>query len=255
MEREGGGLSEHPRFINAGNPSAFTLDGTRTYLIGDRQVVVLDPGPEGAEHVRALADAVRDAEEVRVTLTHGHRDHAPAGFALAEALGVELWGPEGLEGVDRPLRHDDVLPTDAGELVAVETPGHARHHLAFHWPERRALFAGDVLLGRGATTWVGEYPGCVADYLDSLERLRALDLDVIYPAHGPPIEEPGAVIERYREHRLERIRQVEDALREDPEADEDELARRVYGDVPHAMREAVLRSVRALMQHVGYARS
>jgi glyoxylase-like metal-dependent hydrolase (beta-lactamase superfamily II) len=214
-------------------------------------VVVIDAGPEGEEHVRALADAVRDADEVHVVLTHGHRDHSPAAFALAEELGLEVWGPEGLAGVERPLRHGDMLSTDQGDLVAVDTPGHARHHLAFHWPSRRALFAGDLLLGRGATTWVGEYSGCVADYLASLDRVSALELDVIYPAHGPPLEDPKEAIARYEGHRRERIRQVVKALRERPGAEEDEVVDIVYeGGVPDAMREAALFSVRALMEYV-----
>jgi glyoxylase-like metal-dependent hydrolase (beta-lactamase superfamily II) len=206
--------------------------------------------------VRALADAVREADEVLIVITHGHRDHAPAAFSLAEELGVEVWGPEGLDGVERPLRHGDVLETDEGDLVAIDTPGHARHHLALHWPARRALFAGDLLLGRGATTWVGEYSGSVADYLGSLERLRALELDVVYPAHGPPLADPADAIDRYESHRRERIRQVAEALRERPEVEEDELVGIVYGGgVPDAMREAALLSVRALMEHVGYPRS
>jgi glyoxylase-like metal-dependent hydrolase (beta-lactamase superfamily II) len=216
---------------------------------------VLDPGPEGEAHVRALAAEVQDAEEVRVVLTHGNRDHAPAAFPLAERLGVEVWGPEGLPAVDRPIAHGDVLPTDEGELVAVATPGHARHHLAFHWPSRRAAFVGDLLLGRGETTWVGEYSGCVADYLASLARLRELDAAVLYPAHGAPIEDPEAAIGRFEEHRRARIGQVEALVRERPDADEAEIAQHVYGEVVDGMHEAVLRSVRALMEHVGYPRS
>jgi glyoxylase-like metal-dependent hydrolase (beta-lactamase superfamily II) len=214
-------------------------------------VAVIDAGPEGPEHVQALADALQDVDEVHVVLTHGHQDHAPAAFDLAEQLGLDVCGPEGLAGVERPLRHGDVLSTDQGDLVAIDTPGHARHHLAFHWPTRRALFAGDLLLGRGATTWVGEYAGCVADYLDSLDRVRALDLEVIYPAHGPPLEDPADAVTRYESHRRDRIRQVATALQEHPGAEEEELVDVVHeGGVPDAMREAALFSVRALMEYV-----
>lgn len=216
--------------------------------------MVIDPGPDGASHLDALSDSVEGAEEVLVVVTHGHRDHAPAAFTLAERLGVDVWGPRGFSPVDRTLAHGDRLDTDEGELVAVDTPGHARHHLAFHWPARRALFAGDLLLGRGETTWVGEYAGCVADYLASLGRLRRLDLDVAYPAHGPRIDDPAAVIDRYEAHRRDRIRQVDEVLRARPEIEEEEVLDLVYGaSVPQAMREAALRSVRALMEHVGYS--
>lgn len=217
---------------------------------------MIDPGPEGATHLAGVAAAVEDAEEVRIVVTHGHRDHAPAAFELAGLLGADVWGPDGLEGVDRGLAHGESLPTDAGDLVAIHTPGHARHHLALHWPVRRALFAGDLLLGRGSTTWVGEYAGCVADYLASLQRVRALELATIYPAHGPVLEDPVEAIDRYEEHRRERIRQVEEALRGRPGIEEEDLLSVVYGEtVPAEMREAALMSVRALLEHVGYPRS
>lgn len=217
---------------------------------------MVDPGPEGATHLAEVAAAVQGAEEVRIVVTHGHRDHAPAAFELAERLGADVWGPEGLEGVDRGLGHGESLPTDAGDLVAIHTPGHARHHLALHWPVRRALFAGDLLLGRGSTTWVGEYAGCVADYLASLQRVRELELATIYPAHGPTLENPVEAIDRYDGHRRERIRQVEEAVLGRPDIEEDELLSVVYGEaVPDAMREAALMSVRALLEHVGYPRS
>jgi glyoxylase-like metal-dependent hydrolase (beta-lactamase superfamily II) len=218
--------------------------------------VVIDPGPADATHLDALAAAVEDAEHARIVLTHGHRDHAPAALALAERTGLEVWGPAGLPLVDHPIVHGDVVPTDEGDLVAVETPGHARHHLAFHWPDRRALFVGDLLLGRGATTWVGEYSGCVADYLSSLDRVRALDLGVIYPAHGPALEDPVDAVARFEAHRRERIQQMEEALAAQPDATEIDMLSVVYGaGVPQAMLEAALLSVRALMEHVGYPRS
>ncbi|MGH7340235.1 MAG: MBL fold metallo-hydrolase, partial [Candidatus Rokuibacteriota bacterium] len=175
-----------PRFLNAGNAGPFTLDGTRTYIVGRRTVAVIDAGPDLEPHVRALEAAVDEAESVAIVVTHGHPDHAPGARALAAALATDLWGPAGVDGVTRPLSDGDCVPTDEGELIAVDTPGHSRHHLGLHWPARRALFAGDLVLGKGDTVWVGEYPGCVADYLQSLERVRRLGVDVIYPAHGPP---------------------------------------------------------------------
>lgn len=191
------------------------------------------------------------ATTVRVVLTHGHSDHAAAATALSGLLGCEVWGPAGLEAVTRPLADGERVPTDAGDLVAVSTPGHTRDHLAFHWPCRRALFAGDLLLGRGDTTWVAEYPGCVGDYLASLDRVAALDLEVIYPAHGPPLEDPGTALRRFREHRTARIRQVAQALEADPDAEPEDLLEVVYGPrIPADLRRAAVRSLAALAEYV-----
>jgi glyoxylase-like metal-dependent hydrolase (beta-lactamase superfamily II) len=199
---------------------------------------------------------MEDVTHPVVLLTHGHADHAAAAPAVAGALGAEIWGPRGVEGVTRVLGDGDEVETDEGVLTAVHTPGHTLEHLAFHWPRRHALFAGDLLLGRGETTWVAEYPGCVADYLASLERLRGLDLEVIYPAHGPPLEDPLAAIGRFEGHRRERIRQVREAMAANPGAGAEELLDAVYGEaIPPGLEGPALRSLAALVEYVsGQAR-
>jgi glyoxylase-like metal-dependent hydrolase (beta-lactamase superfamily II) len=244
-------LASHPPHLSAGNAGPFTLDGTRSYRIGRRSAVVLDPGPDVEHHVRALASWLSDADEVRVVLTHGHHDHAGGAPRLAQALRVPVMGPAGVAQVEVPLDDGARIPTDEGTLVAVPTPGHARHHLAFLWDERQALFVGDLMLGRGDTTWVGEYPGCVADYLESLATVRRLAPQVIYPAHGPPIDEVQAALDRYQDHRMARIRQVEEALRDHPGASGDDLVARVYGTaLPSAVHTAARMSLEAMNDYL-----
>jgi glyoxylase-like metal-dependent hydrolase (beta-lactamase superfamily II) len=244
-------LSAQPRFLTAGNAGPLTLDGTRTYLVGESTLAVIDAGPALEPHMQAIRDVVAGADELALVVTHGHSDHAAAARILATELGVDLWGPRGLDGVTRPLDDGQAVPTDAGDLIAVATPGHARHHIGLHWPTAHAFFVGDLLLGSGDTVWVGEYPGCVADYLESLERVRALGPRVIYPAHGPPIEKPDEVIDRYASHRRARIREMETLLAERPSATTGELVESLYGRaLPEGLRRAVERSVEALKAHV-----
>lgn len=225
------------------------MDGTRTFLVGHRSVGIIDPGPDEPSHVDALVRAVEGAETVTILLTHGHRDHAGAVAALAERVGASVRGSgHPLAG---PLDDGKGVETDAGEIFAVDTPGHARPHTAFHWPAAEAVFAGDMILGLGDTTWVGEYPGCVADYLESLNRLRALDCQVIYPGHGPAIDDVVACLDRYEAHRLERIGQVREVVRQHPEADTDQLLSAVYGDrVPEGAMQAARLSTKALLDFV-----
>lgn len=219
--------------------------------MGRRRAAVIDPGPDLASHVEVLAAAVRSAETVSILLTHGHADHAGAAPALAEAVNADIRAPEGVDAPGPPLSDGGRVETDEGELVAVHTPGHTADHLCFHWPRERALFAGDLLLGRGDTTWVADYRGCVADYLASLERLRGMDLAVVYPAHGPPLYDVAGALERFERHRRQRIRQVERALAERPDADADHLLEAVYGDtIPRAMHGPARRSLEALVEHV-----
>jgi len=214
-------------------------------------LAVIDPGPDVQAHVRALVVAAAEAEHVHILLTHGHPDHTEAARPLADRLGAEVLGPE-LEGVvDRVIRDGDSVGTDHGALVAVHTPGHTEDHLCFHLPSQGALFAGDLLLGTGDTTWVAEYPGCVADYFDSLARLRRLELRVIYPGHGPPLDDPAAAIDRFERHRRERVAQVEEALAALSSDDMDDLLDLVYGDsVPSGLHGAAIRSLGALVDYV-----
>lgn len=237
------------RVVEAGNAGPFTLEGTRTWLVGTGTVAVIDPGPDLESHRRALLDALAGSQRVVVLVTHHHADHAGGARVLADALDAPLLGPGG--GGEEPLADGAAVELPTGPLVALSTPGHAEHHLSFHWPTARALFCGDLLLGRGSTTWVGGYRRCVGDYLASLDRLEALGLERIFPAHGPVIEDPAESIGRYRAHRLERIQQVRDARATEPDADVSRLVQLVYGTaLPTAMRRAAETSVRAILDYL-----
>jgi glyoxylase-like metal-dependent hydrolase (beta-lactamase superfamily II) len=205
--------------ITAPNPGPMTLEGTNTYIVGRDPAVVIDPGPDDESHI----DAVRKAAEARggigtVLLTHDDADH----LAGVEPLGMEP---------TRPADGDVV----AG-LTVIATPGHAAEHLCF--VTGRACFTGDLILGEGSTI-VGprRYGGSLGDYMRSLERLRELDLDVLYPGHGPEIHDPEAKIEWYIEHRLMRERRLVAAL-DRGERSRTALLDEVWDDVPEELRPA-----------------
>ena len=238
-----------PRAVTAANPGLFTLDGTRTYVVGRKMAAVIDPGPDDADHLRALRAAVADARRVVVLVTHDHADHSGCARALADALRAPLLGP--CRDADGPLADGGAVETDEGGLLAVDTPGHCAEHLCFWWPRAGALFAGDLMLGEGSTTWVGEYPGCVRDYLASLARVEVLAARVIYPAHGPPIEDVPGTLAAYREHRLARIEQAEQAQRDHPGATPAQLVTTIYGDdLPPRLRDAAEASIAAMLDYL-----
>ncbi len=247
-----------PRVVKADNRGPFTLDGTRTFLVGTATVAVVDPGPDSEPHVRELLSRLHSAREVRVLLTHTHGDHAAAAQTLARHLGAPVLGPASGAGDPDSVREPDSrlvdgarVPTDQGDLVAVETPGHTRDHMAFHWPRARALFAGDLVLGRGSTTWVGEYVDSVGDYLRSLRRVRALNLAVIYPTHGRPLRDPLEALKRFEAHRLERVAEVREALRGRPTARATELVEPIYGKgLSPAQAKAAASSIEAMLYYL-----
>jgi glyoxylase-like metal-dependent hydrolase (beta-lactamase superfamily II) len=239
-----------PSWVTANNPGPFTLSGTRTFFVGVRRVVVIDPGPvDDDPHMEALAERMSQADEATILLTHGHPDHAGCLEALMERTGARARGVGHYMAAH--LNDGELVETDQGALVTVDTPGHANPHAVFYWPDANAAFVGDMVLGSGDTTWVGEYPGCVADYLESLQRLERLGCDVLYPAHGDAIEDVAECIARYRAHKMERVAQVRAVLQTEPDADLDRVYEVVYGDaVPVGFRRAAEMSLGALLDYV-----
>ena len=193
--------------VRAGNPSPLTLDGTNTYVAGGW---VIDPGPDDPAHLDAVA---AHGPFEGIVLTHSHYDHAEGAPALAARAGVEVVQPRGGERV--------------GPFDAIATPGHSPDHVALLFG--RVLFAGDTVLGTGSV-FVGGDEGSMAAYLDSLRRLRELDLEAILPGHGPAVWEPRTKLEEYIEHRLERERLVVEALSSGATT-RDELLDRAWSDV------------------------
>ncbi len=264
------------RSVLAPNPGPFTFDGTRSYVVGEGgAAAVVDPGPAADAHVAALARAAsgprqaagplpspagpaphrpaaaaEGSRQVVILLTHAHADHAAGASALARLLGgVRVIGPGG----SAPLADGDVFETSAGALVAVSTPGHAERHFCFHLQGTGVVFTGDLVLGEGDTTWIGEYPGAVSDYLESLNRLEALAPRVLLPGHGGPVYRPAEAVARFRRHRLERIEQVRRALGAGAGADPEGLAARVYGELPEDVFAMACKTVQAILDHIATA--
>jgi glyoxylase-like metal-dependent hydrolase (beta-lactamase superfamily II) len=229
----------------APNPGPMTLEGTNTYLVGRDPAVVIDPGPDDAGHIEAVREAAKARGGIgTVLLTHGHSDHS-GGVA---ALGVE------------PERPGD------GEVIAgleaIATPGHAPDHMCFLLPQAAphaasphyrshggslseaeeaapySCFTGDLVLGEGSSIVpTRELGGSLRDYMASLRRLAELDLDRLYPGHGPEIDDPEAKLSEYIEHREDRQHRLEAAL-EGGERSRAALVAVVWDDVPEQLRGA-----------------
>lgn len=201
----------------APNPGPMTLEGTNTYLVGRDPAVVIDPGPDDEGHIEAIRAAAEERGGIgEVLLTHSHGDHSDG----VERLGIQPTQiPEG-----------DALHG----LTPIATPGHAADHVCFLLDD--ACFAGDLILGEGSTIVPPRAQGgSLADYMRSLEKLAELDLKVIYPGHGPVIDDPAAKIAEYVEHRAHRERRLVAAL-ERGERSRMALLAEVWDDVPEELR-------------------
>lgn len=244
--------------IRADNPSPMTLTGTNTYVItsaDDTTAVLIDPGPELAEHRKNFLAGLGDRTLSVIILTHQHADHS-------EMLGsVEQWAPEVpvyavLEEFSRlspPVADGDMIAfgTDTADVMeVVATPGHTMDSISLI--HDHVLYSGDTVLGEG-TTIVTHPEGSLRDYLNSLDRLlRLLDegaYSVIEPAHGPSIKSPAPVLEYYRSHRLERIEQVRTALAQGATS-ATEVCDIVYHDIDPSVRGAAEQIVRAQLSYL-----
>lgn len=241
----------------APNASPMTLDGTWTFIVGRERPVVIDPGPADPGHRDTILAALGGARPEAILLTHAHSDHAQLAPELAQATGAPLMMAPGAlnasvdPAVDRWLSGGDAIGTDVGVLHVVPTPGHAPEHVAFHWPAAGALFVGDTFMGQGDTTLVSPPDGDLAAYLDTLERVARLRPSILYPAHGPPLTDAAAAIERYRRHREERIAQVVRALRLAGPQHTAGLVDVVYGSELHpALRGAAQGSLEAIVEYL-----
>jgi hydroxyacylglutathione hydrolase len=231
------------------NPGMMTGPGTNTYLVGRRDPILIDTGAGVPDYVPLLDRYLGErgvTQPSRVLLTHRHRDHLGGvaqlrerfrGLRVSKMRHKDAELPEPVED----LRDGETVHGDGVTLVPVYTPGHASDHLCYYLVEERALFTGDVILG-GSTTVIPADDGDLLDYLASLRRLLSLDLQRIYPAHGPVIEDGPAKIREYIEHRMLRERQILEALGDHVETIPD-IVKRIYVDVAPALHPVAALSV------------
>jgi glyoxylase-like metal-dependent hydrolase (beta-lactamase superfamily II) len=208
--------------VRAPNPSALTLEGTNTYVVG-RWVV--DPGPALDSHLEAVRAAANDAIE-GVVLTHSHADHSEA----AALFGAPVTLPRDGETV--------------GPFTALGTPGHSPDSVCLVMGG--VCFTGDTVLGEGSV-FIAPGEGSLSAYLDSLRRLRSLELEVLCPGHGPYVWDPAAKLDEYIAHRLERERRLLEAL-ESGLRSEDELLDAAWAEVPRELRPAAALNLAAHLE-------
>ncbi len=254
------------RVIRAPNPSPLTGDGTNTYIIGQDDLCVIDPGPDNDQHLAAILGALAQGGQLRAILvTHAHLDHSPLSRALARETGAPVYAfgnhlagrsarmnalaatamVGGGEGTDIEFRPDQLVK-DGGsialgpdQITAIWTPGHFGNHLCFAW--RGAVFSGDHVMG-WSTTLVSPPDGDLSAYMASLDKLEDMQPRVLYPGHGAPIPDPAQRIAFLRAHRLQREAEILACLSQG-DCMVEEIVQQVYRDHPVSLHHAAARNV------------
>jgi glyoxylase-like metal-dependent hydrolase (beta-lactamase superfamily II) len=226
------------RRIVAGNAGMMTGPGTNTYLLGESQVAVLDPGPDDAMHLDVILGSA--GAPIRwVVCTHTHRDHSPLAAKLARRTGATVIGlpPPGDGRQDdsfapehRPADGERLTLGDI-ELTAIHTPGHASNCVCYLVARERLLITGDHVL-EGVSPVILPPDGSMGEYLKSIDKLFAHDFQRIAPGHGDVMSDGKKVLEALRAHRLAREDKVLRNLATLGSATLDDLIPKVYDDVP-----------------------
>jgi glyoxylase-like metal-dependent hydrolase (beta-lactamase superfamily II) len=235
---------------------------TNCYVVGGREVVVIDPASPYEDEQAALDELVDTLTRVEgrrvreIIATHLHPDHVGGIEHLSERLGVPVAAHpitaaslEGKVRVDRHIEDGERIELEGPPditLRAVHTPGHARGHLCFFEERNRALITGDLIVGLG-TVMIDPPEGNMVDYLASLARVRALEPTVIFGAHGPAVGNPAAKIDEYVAHRIEREAKIAGAVASGA-ATLEEIVAVVYTDVPEKLHKLAERSVLAHLE-------
>ncbi len=239
-------IEVHPgvRRMVAPNPGPMTYHGTNTWLVEEADgLTVIDPGPDDATHIAAIAGC---GPVARIMLTHSHPDHFAGAPALRQATGARIhgWGTPWAAGFA-----PDVAMADggrAGRLTALHTPGHASDHLCFALDGERVLFTGDQVMS-WSTSVVSPPDGDMGAYMAGLRRLLARDDALYLCGHGPPLPQPASLVRAMLAHRAGREASILAALNRGPMTEEG-LVSALYAGLDARLVGAAKRSVLAHLE-------
>ena len=214
--------------LMAPNPSPFTLYGTGTYIIGRKQVCIIDPGPLIDSHINKLLSSIDKKLISHILVTHTHADHSPAANILKEETGAITYAydsyPRGIIGnrfeeahdkkfiPDVKLKDNEIIQGKDWKIKAIHTPGHTSNHLCYSLEQEKILFTGDHVMG-WATTVIVPPDGDMDDYISSLKKLLTFNYNTYYPTHGSSIKEPKKYVRGLIAHRKMREVQILEELK------------------------------------------
>ena len=255
--------------ITANNASPMTFTGTRSYILGTDNLIVIDPGPENNQHFKSIMDYVGKRKVTDIIITHSHVDHSPLSRRLKNETGASIIGfgsadeartsfmkklsssldLGGEEGIDKDLTLDEkvidkqLLKKNDYTIEVIHTPGHLSNHICLSIKEKKALFSGDHVMG-WATTLISPPDGDLGSFMKSLEKLSKRDEQVYYPGHGKPVKDPKQMVLAQITHRRDREIQILKSISQIPRTPA-EIVEEVYVGLNPMLKPAAVRNVLA----------
>ena len=255
--------------ITANNASPMTFTGTRSYILGTDNLIVIDPGPENNQHFDSIMDYIGERKVTDIILTHSHVDHSPLSRRLKNETGASIIGfgsadearttfmrklstsldLGGEEGIDKDLYLDEkvvdkqILARNNYNIEVIHTPGHLSNHICLAVKEKKVLFSGDHVMG-WATTLISPPDGDLGSFMRSLEKLSERDELIYYPGHGKPLREAKKMVLAQIAHRRDRETQILSSISKNSRTPS-EIVDDVYIDLNPMLKTAAIRNVLA----------
>ena len=255
--------------ITANNASPMTFTGTRSYILGTDNLIVIDPGPENNQHFKSIMDYVGKRKVTDIIITHSHVDHSPLSRRLKNETGASIIGfgsadeartsfmkklsssldLGGEEGIDQDLTLDEkvidkqILKKNDYTIEVIHTPGHLSNHICLSIKEKKALFSGDHVMG-WATTLISPPDGDLGSFMKSLEKLSKRDEQIYYPGHGKPVKDPKQMVLAQIAHRRDREMQILSSITKISRTPA-EIVEEVYIGLNPMLKPAAVRNVLA----------
>ena len=255
--------------ITADNASPMTFTGTRTYVLGTENLIIIDPGPDSPAHLSSIMKYIGKRKVTDILLTHSHIDHSPLSRQLKTETGARIIGfgsadeartsfmkklsssldLGGEEGIDKDLSLDEkvydkqILERNSYSFEVIHTPGHLSNHICLSIKEKNALFSGDHVMG-WATTLISPPDGDLGSFMRSLEKLSKRDEQIYYPGHGKPLREPKKMVLAQIAHRRAREKQILSSIAKTSRTPA-EIVDNVYIDLNPMLKPAAIRNVLA----------
>ena len=255
--------------ITADNASPMTFTGTRSYVLGSDNLIVIDPGPDSTHHFNSIMEYIGSRKLTDIFLTHSHVDHSPLSRRLKDETGASIIGfgsadeartsfmkklsssldLGGEEGIDKDLSLDEkvydkqILERNSYSFEVIHTPGHLSNHICLSIKEKNALFSGDHVMG-WATTLISPPDGDLGSFMRSLEKLSKRDEQIYYPGHGKPLREPKKMVLAQIAHRRDREKQILSSIAKTSRTPA-EIVDNVYIDLNPMLKPAAIRNVLA----------
>ncbi len=180
---------------------------SNVYLILAEKVAVIDAGT--GFYMKDLIDEMQkyvDPEDVEyIILTHEHFDHAGGAKALKDICNARIcmheMGAEVLEkglewsasffGAEQPrtsveikLHGGEVIDLGDVRLKVIYTPGHSKGSICLYEERTKSLFSGDTIFAHGGIGRTDFYGGDSLQLIQSIKRIKEMDIRNLYPGHG-----------------------------------------------------------------------